>query len=114
MTPRCASELFVCVLFGCAEASWAKPLKPRTSAQHPTLKMHFIQCHNKVLRQQSSRTPAIRVSALTKSIQTTTHRVDILRGIDFDVQPGEFVAILGASGSGKSTLLGLLAGLDTP
>ena len=58
--------------------------------------------------------PAIRVSALTKTIQTATHRVEILRGIDFDVRHGEFVAIMGPSGSGKSTLLGLLAGLDTP
>jgi len=61
-----------------------------------------------------SQTPAIRVSALTKSIETATHKVDILRGIDFDIQRGEFVAIVGPSGSGKSTLLGLLAGLDTP
>jgi putative ABC transport system ATP-binding protein len=51
---------------------------------------------------------------LTKIIDTGTHRVEILRGIDFEVPRGQFVAIMGASGSGKSTLLGLLAGLDTP
>jgi putative ABC transport system ATP-binding protein len=56
----------------------------------------------------------IRVSGLTKSISTATHRVDILKGIDFQITRGEFVAIMGASGSGKSTLLGLLAGLDSP
>jgi len=51
--------------------------------------------------------------SLTKIIDTGTHRVEILRGIDFEVPKGQFVAIMGASGSGKSTLLGLLAGLDT-
>ena len=58
--------------------------------------------------------PSIRVSHLTKSIRNGTRTVEILRGISFDVQPAEFVAIVGSSGSGKSTLLGLLAGLDTP
>src|ERR1035438_6837223 len=50
---------------------------------------------------------------LTKTIDTGTHRVEILRGINLEVPAGQFVAIMGASGSGKSTLLGLLAGLDT-
>jgi len=50
---------------------------------------------------------------LTKTIDTGTHRVEILRGIDLAIPAGQFVAIMGASGSGKSTLLGLLAGLDT-
>jgi putative ABC transport system ATP-binding protein len=56
----------------------------------------------------------IEVRAVTKSINTGTHRVDILKGIDLHIPRGEFAAIMGPSGSGKSTLLGLLAGLDSP
>ena len=63
------------------------------------------ECHNKGL---------IQVRALTKSIDTGTHRVEILKGIDLTIPRGQFAAIMGPSGSGKSTLLGLLAGLDTP
>jgi putative ABC transport system ATP-binding protein len=56
----------------------------------------------------------ILVQGLHKSIRNGARTVDILRGLDFSVPRGQFVAIMGASGSGKSTLLGLLAGLDTP
>jgi putative ABC transport system ATP-binding protein len=51
--------------------------------------------------------------SLTKAIDTGSHRVEILRGIDLSIPAGQFIAIMGASGSGKSTLLGLLAGLDS-
>jgi putative ABC transport system ATP-binding protein len=54
----------------------------------------------------------IRVHNLGKTIQNANSRVEILRGVSFDVPAGQFLAIMGASGSGKSTLLGLLAGLD--
>jgi len=58
--------------------------------------------------------PVLSLRGVTKTIDTGTHRVEILKGISFDISRGEFVAVMGASGSGKSTLLGLVAGLDTP
>src|SRR5713226_9269270 len=61
-----------------------------------------------------SSVPIIRVSGLTKAIVSGRNLVEILRGIDYEVPRGQYVAIMGPSGSGKSTLLGLLAGLDSP
>jgi putative ABC transport system ATP-binding protein len=61
--------------------------------------------------------PAIAVSRLAKTVADSgapSGQLTILDHIDFTVQAGTTLAIVGASGSGKSTLLGLLAGLDTP
>jgi putative ABC transport system ATP-binding protein len=56
----------------------------------------------------------IEVTALNKTVTDTSGQLHILTDINFNVQTGSTLAIVGASGSGKSTLLGLLAGLDHP
>ncbi|MBM26873.1 MAG: ABC transporter [Halieaceae bacterium] len=56
----------------------------------------------------------IKVSQLLKTVSTADGDLNILRGIDLEIEPGASAAIVGASGSGKSTLLGLLAGMDVP
>lgn len=58
--------------------------------------------------------PAIEAINLTKRVADAIGELTILQAVDFTVQAGDTLAIIGASGSGKSTLLGLLAGLDTP
>jgi putative ABC transport system ATP-binding protein len=58
--------------------------------------------------------PVFVARALRKVYGMGEVTVEALRGVDFDLFPGEFVVLLGPSGSGKSTLLNILGGLDVP
>jgi multiple sugar transport system ATP-binding protein len=56
----------------------------------------------------------ITLKNLAKSFFTFRGRIDVLKSIDLEIQPGEFFVLLGPSGCGKSTMLNLIAGLEKP
>ena len=56
----------------------------------------------------------VTASELTKTYRAGDVDVPALRGVDFSIEPGAFVAFVGPSGSGKSTLLNMIGGLDKP
>ena len=51
---------------------------------------------------------------LSKIYQRGPEKVEVLHGVDLDIQQGDFAALMGPSGSGKTTLLNLIGGLDSP
>ncbi len=64
--------------------------------------------------QRGNQAAALEARDITRSLPLGRERIDILHGISFRIERGEFVAIIGPSGSGKSTVLGIIAGLDSP
>ena len=56
----------------------------------------------------------VSIRNLHKTYQRGPEKVDVLHGIDLDIDGGDFVALMGPSGSGKTTLLNLIGGLDLP
>ena len=56
----------------------------------------------------------IQVRGLDKTYRRGSEDIDVLQGLNLDVDKGDFVAFMGPSGSGKTTLLNLLGGLDVP
>src|SRR5215467_13846736 len=65
-------------------------------------------------RVSASSAPLIVVRGLTKQYRRGGESVHALAGVDLEIAPGSFIAVMGPSGSGKSTLLNVLTGVDRP
>lgn len=55
----------------------------------------------------------LQIQGIKKSFGSGDSRVDVLKGLDLEIEKGEFCVLLGPSGSGKSTLLNIIGGIDS-
>ncbi|HEX3051417.1 MAG TPA: ABC transporter ATP-binding protein [Aggregatilineaceae bacterium] len=58
--------------------------------------------------------PFVTTQGLVKHYKTPTGALEVLRGVNVEIHPGDFVAIVGPSGAGKTTFLNMITGVDTP
>ena len=60
------------------------------------------------------REPLVRTTNVHKTFKRGTERIDVLQGVNLQIEKGAFLGLMGPSGSGKTTLLNLIGGLDSP
>jgi putative ABC transport system ATP-binding protein len=80
----------------------------------PTEEEEVLLEHGELLAREAVPASLISMRNIWKTYQMGSEEVHALRGVEFDVQKGEYLAIIGPSGSGKSTLMNLIGCLDTP
>ena len=100
-------------------------LTPETHASRSASRRHLLQSLQSAdtIQRPAQQTAAVQrdptgalisATGMYKSYRKGKLIIPVLKGVDFAIHPGEFVAIVGQSGSGKSTLLHLLGTLDEP
>lgn len=73
-----------------------------------------IRAYELPVRYEGINGPIVQMRGITKTFNSTAGETSVLKGIDIDIQHGQFVSIVGRSGSGKSTLVNMITGIDRP